>query len=137
VLCIPGGCRAGIPGTLQGHRLTVGSVLQFSAATGQASVRYVEPDLPGVTGHPQNSGCYNPLWLSNSARRMLLLCFEHRPATGTRKGVTEAHVLLLAGARVTQLPWLTAMANEYIAFPGTTALNAVPGFPWKPVARAT
>ncbi len=63
---------------------------------------------------------------------MLLLCFQHRPATGTRNGVTEAHVLLLSGGQVTQLPWLTAIVNEYVAFPGTTALNAVPSFPWNP-----
>jgi hypothetical protein len=61
---------------------------------------------------------------------MLLLCFQHRPATRTRKSVTDAHVLLLSGSRVTQLPWLTATVNEYTAFPGVTAYNNVPGFPW-------
>ena len=132
VLCLTGGCRPGSPGTIGGRRLTVGSVVQFATETGHASVRYVEPELPGLTGHLQNSGCRDPLWLSNSGSRMLLLCFRHRPATGTRKGVTEAHVLLLAGSRVTQLPWLTAVANEYVAFTGTTAMNAVPSFPLNP-----
>ena len=97
--------------------LRFAAVLQLSAATGQASVRYAEPELPGVTGHFQNSGCYDPLWLSKSASRVLVLCFQHRPATPNRKGVIEAHVLLLAGGRITQLPWLTATVNEITAFP--------------------
>ena len=128
-LCIAGGCRPGSPGTLDGRRLTVGSVVQFAAATGDASVRYTEPGLPGMTGHQQNSGCSSLLWLSRSATRMLLLCFQHLPATRTRNGVTEAHVLLLTGRHVTQLPWLTAAVNETTAFPGVTAYNFVPAFP--------
>jgi hypothetical protein len=130
VLCVAGGCRPDSPGTLGGRRLIVGSIAQFLAASGKASVRYVEPELPGMAGRQRNSGCYPPLWVGSSASKMLLLCFQHRPATRTRKSVTDAHVLLLSGSRVTQLPWLTATVNEYTAFPGVTAYNNVPGFPW-------
>jgi len=132
VLCLTGGCRPGSPGTIGARRLTVGSVLEFSAATGGAIIRYVEPELPGVPGRLQDSGCFAPLWLSNSASRMLLLCFQHRPSTARLTGVIEAHVVLLAGGKVTQLPWLTATVNEITAFPGITAENAVPAFPWSP-----
>lgn len=132
VLCLTGGCRPGSPGTFGARRPTVGSVVQFATATGTPTVRYAEPELPGVTGRLQDSGCNAPLWLSNSASRMLLLCFQYRPATPTRTGVIEAHVLVLAGTQVTQLPWLTAMVNEVTAFPGVTAWNSVPSFPWNP-----
>jgi hypothetical protein len=129
--CLPG-CPPGDVGTIRGHKVAPGSVIQFSAATGNPSVLYEEPPLPGTSGHFQNSACTDPLWISNSGRKVLLTCFQHRSATSKRRAKTVIHVVLLDNGRVRQLPWLAATAYEITAFPGITAFGGIPAFPLNP-----
>jgi hypothetical protein len=127
--CLPG-CGPGSPGTVQGRPDVLGSLIQFAAATKAPTVRYTEPELPGVPAHPVNSGCIDPMWFSASGHRMLLPCFQHRPGTRQRKGVTFAHVLLLGGGKVTDLPWLDGFVNGEAAFPGVTFIGGAPPYPY-------
>ena len=125
--CLPG-CGPGSPGIVQGHRAALGSVIEFSAVTGNARVLYAEPALPGTSSRHQNSACNDPLWISDSGRTLLLYCFQHRPATARRKGVTLTHVIVLDNGRVTrELPWLAWTVNDITVFPGM--LNAAGGIP--------
>jgi hypothetical protein len=116
--CLPG-CGPGSPGIVQGHRAALGSVIEFSVATGNARVLYEEPPPPGTSGRRPDSACNDPLWISDSGRTLLLYCFQHRPATTTRKAVTVTYVIVLDNGRVTrQLPWLAGTVNEDTIFPG-------------------
>jgi hypothetical protein len=128
--CLPG-CGPGSPGIVQGRRAVLGSVVEFSAATGNARVLYEEPPFPGSSSRRQDSACNEPLWVSDSGRTLLLYCFQHRPATTTRKAVTLTHVIVLANGRVTrQLPWLARTVNQVTVFPGI--VNAASGLPQLP-----
>ena len=132
--CLPG-CTPGSPGTIQGHREVLGSLIQFAAATKASSIRYTEPELPGTPAHTVDSGCTDPMWVSNSGRRVLLACYQHRRATSKSKAVTLAHVLLLDNGTVTELPWLAGFAsdqNVVTAFPGMTSYGGAPPFPLNP-----
>lgn len=108
----------------------LGSLIQFAAATKAPTIRYTEPELPGVAPTPVNSGCIDPMWFSASAHRLLLPCFQHRPGTRHRKGVTFPHVLLLDGGKVTALPWLDGIVNGEAAFPGVTFIGGTPSYPY-------
>ena len=77
VACLPG-CAPGSLGTVQGRPDVLGSLIQFAAASKAPTVRYTEPELPGVAAHPVNSGCIDPMWLSASGHRVL-----RRPASST------------------------------------------------------
>ena len=129
--CLPG-CGPGSPGIVQGHRAALGSVIEFSAATGSARVLYQEPPIPGTSSRRQDSACNDPLWISDSGRTLLLYCFQHRPATATRKAVTVTYVIVLDNGRVTrQLPWLAGTVNDITVFPGiANAAGGVPPLPY-------
>jgi hypothetical protein len=131
--CVPG-CAPGSPGIVQGHQAVLGSVLEFSAATGNARVLYAEPSLPGTSSHRQNSACNDPLWTSDSGHTVLLYCFQHRPATAGRKGVTLTHVIVLDNGRVTrELPWLAGTVNGTTVFLGMVNVAAgIPALPLNP-----
>jgi hypothetical protein len=131
VACLPG-CAPGSPGTVQGRPDVLGSLIQFAAASKAPTVRYTEPELPGVAAHPVNSGCIDPMWLSASGRRVLLPCFQHRPRTPQRKGETFPHVLLLDGGKVTSLPWLDGVVSGFAAFPGVTFVGGILPLPMNP-----
>jgi len=125
--CLPG-CGPGSPGIVQGHRAVLGSVIEFSVATGSARVLYEEPPLPGPSSRRQDSACNDPLWISGSGRTLLLYCFQHRPATTRRKAATLIYVVVLDNGRVTrQLPWLAGTVNDFTVFPGI--VNAAGGIP--------
>jgi len=126
--CLPG-CGPGSPGTVQGHRPALGSVIEFAAATGSPRVLYQQPPLPGTS--PRYTTCSDPLWISKTGSKLLLYCFQHRPAGPGRSAVTNTHVILLADGRVAQqLPWLATTVNDIAEFPGIT--NAAGGFPALP-----
>jgi hypothetical protein len=129
VACLPG-CGAGSPGTVQGHPDLLGSLIQFAVATRDATVRYTEPELPGVAADSGNSGCIDPMWVSASVHKVLLPCFQHRPATSQHKGVTFTHVLLLNGAKATTLTWLDGFVNDATAFPGMEFIGGYAPFPY-------
>ena len=134
VACLPG-CGQNSLGTVHGHPDLLGSLIQFAAATKAPTVRYTEPELPGVAASSGNSGCINPIWLSVSGRKILLPCFQHRPGTRQHKGVTFPHVLLLDGAKATALTWLDRFVNDETAFPGITSAGGgwvppPPGYPY-------
>ena len=129
--CLPG-CGPGSPGTVHGHRGALGSVIEFSAATGDARVLYQEPSLPGTSSRRQHSACNDPIWISDSGRTLLLYCFQHRAATTTRKASTLTHVIVLDNGRITrQLPWLAGTVNDRTVFPGlVNAAGGVPPLPY-------
>jgi hypothetical protein len=129
--CLPG-CGPGSPGIVQGHRAALGSVIKFSAVTGDATVLYEEPPLPGTSSRRQDSACNDPLWISDSGRTLLLYCFQHRPATTTRKAVTMTYVIVLDNGRITrQLPWLAETVNDGTVFPGiVNVAGGVPPLPY-------
>jgi hypothetical protein len=134
VACLPG-CGQGSLGTVQGHPDLLGSLIGFAATAMAPTVRYAEPELPGVASRSGNSGCIDPMWLSASGQKILLPCFQHRPATRRHKAVTITHVLLLDHGKATALPWLNGFVNDEAAFPGTTFLGGgwvspPPGFPY-------
>ena len=133
VSCLPG-CPKSSLGTVQGHPDLLGSLIQFAAATRAPTVRYAEPELPGVAASSGNSGCIDPMWLSASGRTILLPCFQHRPGARGHKAVTFAHVLLLDGGKATALPWLDGFVNGEVAFPGVTLMGGwvapPPGYPY-------
>ena len=131
--CLPG-CAPGSPGIVQGHRAALGSLLEFSAATGNARILYEEPPLPGTSSHRLTSACNDPLWTSDSGHTVLLYCFQHRPATAGRKGVTLTHVIVLDNGRVTrELPWLAGTVNDITVFPGmVNAARGIPALPLNP-----
>ena len=131
VACLPG-CAPGSAGTVRGRPAVLGSLIQFAAASKAPTVRYTEPELPGVPVHPVNSGCIDPMWLSTSGHRVLLPCFQHRPRTPQRKGRTFPHVLLLDGGKVTGLPWLDGVVNGFVAFPGVTFVGGTLPLPVNP-----
>ncbi len=70
------------------------------------------------------------MWFSASGHRVLLPCFQHRPGTRHRKGVTFPHVQLLDGGKVTALPWLDGIVNGEAAFPGVTFIGGTPSYPY-------
>ena len=129
--CLPG-CVPGSPGTVQGHPDVLGSLIQFAAASKAPTVRYTEPELPGVAASPVNSGCLDPMWYSASARKVLLPCVQHRPRSQQRKGRIFPHVLLLDGGKVTGLPWLDGFVNGFAAFPGVPYLGGPLPLPMNP-----
>jgi hypothetical protein len=129
--CLPG-CLPGSPGLVHGRPDVLGSLIQFVAATKAPTVRYTEPELPGVAAGPVNSGCLDPMWFSASGRRVLLPCFQHRPRTAQRKGATYPHVLLLDGGKATALPWLDGLTNGEEAFPGVEYNGGPVPFPLNP-----
>jgi hypothetical protein len=131
--CAPG-CAPGRPGIVRGHQAVLGSVLEFSAATGNARVLYEEPPLPSTSSHRQNSACNDPLWTSDSGHTVLLYCFQYRPATAGRKGVTLTHVIVLDNGRVTrELPWLAGTVNDTTVFLGMVNVAAgIPALPLNP-----
>jgi hypothetical protein len=125
--CLPG-CGPGSPGIVQGHRAALGSVIEFSAATGNARVLHQEPRLPGTSSRRQDSACSDPLWISGSGRTLLLYCFQRRPATTRHRAATITYVIVLDNGRVTrQLPWLAATVNDVTVFPGV--VNDAGGLP--------
>jgi hypothetical protein len=125
--CLPG-CGPGSPGIVQGHRAVLGSVIEFSAATGNARLLYEEPPPPGTSSRSLDSACNDPLWMSDSGRTLLLYCFQHRHATTRQKATTVTYVVVLDNGRVTrQLPWLAGTANDLTVFPGI--LNTAGGIP--------
>ena len=129
--CLPG-CVPGSPGVVQGRPDVLGSLIQFNAATKAPTVRYTEPELPGVAANPVNSGCLDPMWFSASGHRVLLPCVQHRPPTRQRKGATYPHVLLLDGGKVTGLPWLDGLVNGEAAFPGVEYIGGPLPLPMNP-----
>jgi hypothetical protein len=128
--CLPG-CGPGSPGIVQGHRAVLGSLIEFSTATGNARVLYEEPPPPGTSSR-RDSACNDPLWISGSGRTLLLYCFQHRPATAKRKGATVTYVIELVNGRVTkQLPWLAGTVSDFTVFPGfVNAAGGVPSLPY-------
>jgi hypothetical protein len=133
VSCLPG-CGPSSLGTVQGHPDLLGSLIQFAAATKAPTVRYAEPELPGIAASSGDSGCIDPMWLSASGGKILLPCFQHRPGTRQHKGVTLTHVLLLDGAKATALTWLNGFVNGEAAFPGIWFVGGwvspPPGYPY-------
>ena len=112
------------PGVVQGHRVVMGSLIQFAAATRSPRMRYTEPGLPGLASGWPNGVCTDPLWIGKSGRMVLVPCYQHRPGTRTRNAVTMIRVVLLTGHRVTPLRWLTAPGYGIVAFPGMPAEGA-------------
>jgi hypothetical protein len=133
VACLPG-CGASSLGTVQGHPDLLGWLIQFAAATKAATVRYAEPELPGVAASSGNSGCNDPMWLSPSGGTILVPCFQHRPGTRQHKDVTFTHVFLFDGGKATDLTWLGRFVNGETAFPGTWFtggwVSPPPGYPY-------
>ena len=134
--CVNGGCPWTVPGKLGGgvggHRSVLGSLIQFGPAGGSPRARYIEPEVPGVGGQNLSGTCTDPLWIGNAGRTVLLPCYQHYPATATRKAATVIHVVLLTGNRITQLPWLTAPGYGLVTFPGMPLEGGPVGFPAKP-----
>lgn len=128
VACLPG-CAPGSPGTINGRRVTLGSVVRFSAASRAPTVAYTEPPLPGAP--TPSTTCNDPWWISYSGRRMLLECFQHRPARPGRKALTVTHVLLLDHGKATELPW-HIVPSQWLAFPGITGWDGIPALPPPP-----
>jgi hypothetical protein len=112
------------PGVVQGHRVVMGSLIQFAAATRSPQLRYTEPGLPGLASGWPNGVCTDPLWIGKSGHMVLVPCYQHRPGTPTRNAVTMIRVVLLTGHRATPLPWLTAPGYGTVAFPGMPAEGA-------------
>jgi hypothetical protein len=108
----------GMPGVVQGHRVVMGSLIQFAAATRSPRVRYTEPGFPAPASQLPDSVCVDPLWIGTSGRMVLVPCYQHRPGTPTRKAETMIRVVLLTGHRATVLPWLTAPGYGIVVFPG-------------------
>jgi hypothetical protein len=128
VACLPG-CLPGSPGTVNGHRDALGSVIRFSAASGTPAVAYQEPPLPGVRA--PSTTCNDPWWISYSGRRLLIECFQHRPASRGQMAMTVVHVLLLDNGKATELPW-QAVPLQAVAFPGITGWSGFPALPPAP-----
>ncbi|HEY1618535.1 MAG TPA: hypothetical protein VGG25_13010 [Streptosporangiaceae bacterium] len=107
-------------GAIAGRPAEQGDVVAFALRTGQDSLRY-RPG--GVWDRPYRktlpSNCNDPLWLSSSARRILLMCTRPRPEDGAPEIPTIPRFLLLDGTHVTELPWLVRFAPGMLAF-GTT-----------------
>jgi hypothetical protein len=115
--------RGSPSGRVGGHQVTVGSVVQFSAATRRPAVLYQPPMIPGYA-QGQQTGCNDlPLWISSSGRKVLLDCLQQRPAAGVKPPATVATVVLIDDGHVRQLPWLAATATEVTAFAGITAIG--------------
>jgi len=134
VSCLPG-CGPSSLGTVQGHPDLLGWLIQFAAGTKAAIVRYAEPELAGVAASSGNSGCIDPMWLSASARTVLVPCFQHRPGTRQHKAVTVTHVFLFDRGKATDLTWLDRFVNGEAAFPGVAFLGGgwvspPPGYPY-------
>jgi hypothetical protein len=130
--CLPG-CASGTPGTIGGHPVARGSLIQFSLGGGAPVVRYTEPRLPGTPGNVVGSRCGDPLWVGESAGKVLLPCFQHRPRTPEHYNLSALHVVLLDNGRVRQLPWLDHLVDVYFtAFPGITSYDWVPQLPLGP-----
>jgi hypothetical protein len=123
--CVPG-CQ---PTPALGRSVALGSVIRFPVAGGHPAVLYTEPPPPGSSGPSVNSACADPMWISATGRKLLLVCVQRRPATPQRKAVTRVHVVLLANGRVRELPWLAAIPADITAFPGITANGGVPAVP--------
>jgi hypothetical protein len=128
--CVPG-CHPSSFSPAGGRSGPLGSVIRFPVAGGAPEVLYTEPTLPGSSGHSV-SACSDPMWISATGRKLLLVCVQHRPATPQRKAVTRVHVLLLANGRIRELPWLAATPGDITAFPGITAYGGVPALPPNP-----
>ena len=128
VTCVPG-CGPGSPGTIGRHRDAYGSVIRFSAASGVPAMAYAQPPLPGARA--PSTTCNDPWWISYSGRRMLLECFQHRPASPGQMAVTVTHVLLLDNGKATELPW-HAVPLDSLTFPGITGWSGVPALPPPP-----
>jgi hypothetical protein len=123
--CVPG-CQ---PTPALGRSVALGSVIRFPVAGGPPAVLYTEPPPPGSSGHSVNSACSDPMWISATGRKLLLVCVQRRPATPQRKAVTRVHIVLLANGRARELPWLAATPADITAFPGITANGGVPALP--------
>jgi len=133
IVTCPRRCATGGPGTAGGHPDVRGSLIQFPAAGGAPVVRYTEPRLPGTPGNVVGSKCGDPLWISASARTVLLPCYQHRPRTAAHYSLSTVHVVLLDNGRVRQVPWLGDLADMFfIAFPGITSYDWVPHLPPSP-----
>lgn len=129
--CVPG-CHPSTTGSALGRSVPLGSVIRFPLAGGSPAVLYTEPPPPGSSGHSV-SACSDPLWISDSGRKLLLVCVQHRPGTPQRKAVTRVHIVLLDnGRRIRELPWLAATPGYITAFPGITANGGLPVFPPNP-----
>jgi hypothetical protein len=57
----PPGCALGTPGTIGGHPVVRGSLIQFSLTGGAPVVRYTEPRLPWTPSGVVGSKCGDPL----------------------------------------------------------------------------
>jgi len=133
IVTCPRRCATGGPGTAGWHPDVRGSLIQFPAAGGAPVVRYTEPRLPGTPGNVVGSKCGDPLWISASARTVLLPCYQHRPRTAAHYSLSTVHVVLLDNGRVRQVPWLGDLADMFfIAFPGITSYDWVPHLPPSP-----
>jgi len=129
--CVPG-CHPSSFSPAGGRWGPLGSVIRFPVAGGAPEVRYTEPPLPGSSGNSV-SACSDPLWISDSGRKLLLTCVQHRPGTAQRKAVTRVHILLLDnGRRIRELPWLAGTPADITAFPGITANGGLPVLPPNP-----
>jgi hypothetical protein len=126
----PPGCASGSPGTAGGHPVARGSLIQFPLTGGAPVVRYTEPRLPGTPSNVVGSKCGDPLWIGESAREVLLPCFQHRPRTPEHYNLSTVHVVLLDNGRVRPLPWMEHLVDVYFtAFPGITSYDWVPHLP--------
>lgn len=126
--CVPD-CRPSTTAPAFGRSVPLGSVIRFSAAGGPPAVLYTEPPPRGSSGLSGNSACSDPMWISATGRKLLLVCVQRRPATPPRKAVTRVHVVLLANGRIRELPWLAGTTADITAFPGITADGGVPALP--------
>ncbi len=104
-------------GTIAGRPTEQGDVVAFALRTGQASLRY----RPGGTWDrlyrktfPSN--CDDPLWVSASARRILLMCTRPRPEGKSAQIAAIPRFLLLDGTHATVLRWLVRFAPGMLAF---------------------
>jgi hypothetical protein len=133
IVTCPSGCASGSPGTAAGHPAAPGSLIQFPAAGGAPVVRYTEQRLPGTPGNVVGSKCGDPLWIGESARKVLLPCFQHRPRTPEHYNLSTVHVVLLDNGRIRQVPWMDHLVDVYFtAFPGITSYDWVPHLPPSP-----
>lgn len=101
---------------VQGRTVVQGSVIEFSARTGQARLLYQPPAVRDKwTGMTLDSNCLDPLWISNSGQQVLLMCTRPRPE-GPQRIASIPHILLLDHGRVIQLPWLAGIGPAITAF---------------------
>jgi hypothetical protein len=104
-------------GTIAGRPAEQGDVVAFALRTGQARLLY----RPGAVWDQRHnmtlpSNCNDPLWLSASGRRALLMCTRPRPPGKSAEAAVIPRFLLLDGTHVTKLPWLIKYAPSMLAF---------------------